>query len=858
MAAPEWTEAKRRGRTRAPGSAHSRPGSEKPGHSRVDEKSKAPLKLGKTSGIMAMGAWSARMEIARLLEAGVPAREILASIKSGEEGEDPLASSTGPDRPSRSFSAGVKRPLEGGESTSSSARASSAPRMEVLPRAELGVPGWASSPFATLEFSKKAFRPEEESEEMGPSTPEDWEEIEIEESKEVEVKRMLAGVYLESRKKATPPPPDPKGREEPERDRVIPKSLPKRGNPLDSQKLDDFRKMCTTIFEELVVLDVRMDIVDSIFDGEKIESEKFQALTDPRNPKTGMRYARLMSNHIAEYKSKFEGERKVNIFGVEYVQEKILEMISKGVGFNTPQSLIYALEHFSVIFGFTSYGSKHPRCRRLANDYAKTAPERVGAPYFSVAFLDYLERVTLDENRELAMRLACGKLRLCTQASVRHSDLAGTGMNAVEWCRVVGATEFLGLRAKARITKSGPRPWAASWLAVNPANDRWLFTFMRILLEVHGPTWRQHGFLGCSTDGRGNFRHVPPGIEEDVAIVKRALGEDLEKGLSIPITRDQIATLRWHSCKSTMTSLMTHYGVHARTVRFQGAWKKKSEVMTDLYLREAQTIVMRAQIQVLDQIRRGVTIQVLEGKSLDEIPTEVSWDAANEFAKRGLGPEGAPAEGDAMESMRSAVVCFKDKKGEIQLRHTAALKSEDRMKEFMGETPADEQDIFDLAQEEHLDRADSLDKIVEEMTEDTDGVSISSLESDDSQADPVQKDMEIYNTFVMVTKGSGKVHKPGMAPGAYPAFPKCNSQGQDWSELILDEHWGDYQLCSRCFGKEGGCEKLCEYEVVKGKRYFRCGRRCELAGRHGGIEEDEGKVRKHLCALHAEEEELSV
>ena len=199
MAAPEWTEAKPRGRTRAPGSAHSRPGSEKPGHSRVDEKSKAPLKLGKTSGIMAMGAWSARMEIARLLEAGVPAREILASIKSGEEGEDPLASSTGPD--------GVKRPLEGGESTSSSARASSAPRMEVLPRAELGVPGWASSPFATPEFSKKAFRPEEESEEMGPSTPEDWEEIEIEESKEVEVKRMLAGVYLESRKKATPPPP---------------------------------------------------------------------------------------------------------------------------------------------------------------------------------------------------------------------------------------------------------------------------------------------------------------------------------------------------------------------------------------------------------------------------------------------------------------------------------------------------------------------------------------------------------------------------------------------------------------------------------------------------------------------------
>ena len=51
---------------------------------------------------------------------------------------------------------------------------------------------------------------------------------------------------------------------------------------------------------------------------------------------------------------------------------------------------------------------------------------------------------------------------------MRHSDLAGTEMAAVEWCRVVGSTEFLGLRAKARITKSGPRPWAASWLAVTP------------------------------------------------------------------------------------------------------------------------------------------------------------------------------------------------------------------------------------------------------------------------------------------------------------------------------------------------------------------------------------------------------
>ena len=151
------------------------------------------------------------------------------------------------------------------------------------------------------------------------------------------------------------------------------------------------------------------------------------------------------------------------------------------------------------------------------------------------------------------------------------------------------------------------------------------------------------------------------------------------------------------------------------------------------------------------------------------------------------------------------------------------------MAEFT-ENTLDEQGIFDIAEQEFAETRDNIEKISEIMT--------------------------VYTTFVMVTKGSGKVHKPGMDPGVYPAVPKCNSQGQDWSELILDEHWGDYQLCSRCFGKESGCEKLCEFELVRRKKYFRCGRRCERRGRHGGVEDDE-KMKRHLCALHAEEEGLS-
>ena len=64
-----------------------------------------------------------------------------------------------------------------------------------------------------------------------------------------------------------------------------------------------------------------------------------------------------------------------------------------------------------------------------------------------------------------------------------------------------------------------------------------------------------------------------------------------------------MAQLQIH--QSTMPTYMTHFKVTTRTVRFQGAWKDPSELMPDLYLRESQILVLKAQIEVLDQIRRG-------------------------------------------------------------------------------------------------------------------------------------------------------------------------------------------------------------------------------------------------------------
>ena len=57
----------------------------------LDASASPSVKLGKTSGVVAVGAWAARVEIARMLEQGVPGTKILEAIRKGEEGEFPLS-----------------------------------------------------------------------------------------------------------------------------------------------------------------------------------------------------------------------------------------------------------------------------------------------------------------------------------------------------------------------------------------------------------------------------------------------------------------------------------------------------------------------------------------------------------------------------------------------------------------------------------------------------------------------------------------------------------------------------------------------------------------------------------------------
>ena len=92
------------------------------------------------------------------------------------------------------------------------------------------------------------------------------------------------------------------------------------------------------------------------------------------------------------------------------------------------------------------------------------------------------------------------------------------------------------------------------------------------------------------------------------------------------MTSEEAAAIRWHGAKATLTSYMVHFDKRTKYVRYQGGWKKASEAMPDLYLREAQSVVLKAQVQTLDLLRRGAALQLLEGNPLDYLSFTFPFD----------------------------------------------------------------------------------------------------------------------------------------------------------------------------------------------------------------------------------------
>lgn len=70
----------------------------------------------------------------------------------------------------------------------------------------------------------------------------------------------------------------------------------------------------------------------------------------------------------------------------------------------------------------------------------------------------------------------------------------------------------MGLRARAWKGKTHARAWVCSSLGVVPEHDKWLQALMPLLVESHGPEWKQHGHLGKMSSGTSAeaFLQGPP------------------------------------------------------------------------------------------------------------------------------------------------------------------------------------------------------------------------------------------------------------------------------------------------------------------------------------------------------------
>ena len=286
-------------------------------------------KLGKTEGFFALGAWSARLEIARLLATGVPADEIVAEIHSGQEGEDPLVACSPfvpcPTSRERSHTPSIKMDASPDQREPSRSPGDEPRRKAARPEGDTtgaakdpvvkGVPSWAAESAAqSLSFGRKvAVRPE--SIPQAGSTPADEPNgshsegysasLGQVEDHEAEVAE-LDGVLDQFTKRAGRPEKDKKPVKA---DPYIPRALPRRTRPLEALKLEQYRIATRSLFEDMVILEVPMDLVADVSkDGIEIDDKAFTTLTDPKSPGTGLRYSRLMKRLLAAHAAYQEEE----------------------------------------------------------------------------------------------------------------------------------------------------------------------------------------------------------------------------------------------------------------------------------------------------------------------------------------------------------------------------------------------------------------------------------------------------------------------------------------------------------------------------------------------------------------------
>ncbi len=828
------------------------------------------LRLGRSSGPTSAGAWAARWEVASLLEARCSPEDLVRMIRSGREGTRPLnmngsievdqvegdeCESTVPS-PSASLDHGdleseiakQKAILE-----SLGAADSMTPPWEVKRETEPPSPGrWGPSSLSSLGSQvsgDKAPVVSQQSLEKGfrkraqPPSKAALNRIKGDASPEIaKPKSDEIPVFFDKRAK---PPSDRSRTNEPSKGfkGAIPTGRPTDLASKELAELEKFGKKALNLYRKFDDYGVKMDLAELVEDEKGyVDNERFKIHTMPNRAATGLRYARLMEAHFRWLKAvdnPFEGREnafeKLGVLGfLEYV-------IHRKAGARTPQGILYAVDFFGKALGFDVNGSHFNRARRLALRYSQMAKkERCGAPMFSRVTLVALERILLDEDAPLNYRVTAGKLRLCVQASIRHSDLNFTPISSCEWIRRRGEVTVVGLRARAVRGKTGPRAWVASILGADEQNDQWLPTLMRLMLQAHGPGFDVHDHFGRLPDASGHgFHSHPSSLEADVVVVKTVLSKAVSKGEEVGLSMEQVETLRWHSAKATLTSVMQHLGLSSKTIRFSGDWKDSKEAMPDLYLREAQLMVLRGQERALAYLRRGGDVGGLIGEPVfKEIPKDGKSGVDLKSCDTAMVDE---ILGEFSKNPIHCAAEFLDEvlKGTHDLPDLEMLEKE-RATSVCAETASEcLRDVSESEVEEPAgeDKASSLKKEQE----------ISENESDD-----VEEDFEgMVSAFVQVKRPTqaSKIHrnKDRDQEDLYDkiAQPLCGAKGS--YDYIQASEAMDSELCVRRFGRTTGCSYLCgKVKARPGCPVRRCARRCVCQGSHS----------EHRCHMHAFEENV--
>ena len=545
-----------------------------------------------------------------------------------------------------------------------------------------------------------------------------------------------------------------------------------------------------------------------------------------------------------------EGVATTRLQLVEYIEQ----LIQNESGFLTPRSLLYAVEFFSKAFGFGVGGSNWDRCKRLSLRYAQTKPAGTNRaePFFRETMLA-LEHITMDPFVARPKRVACGKLCLCIQASIRFDDLLNTPLGCCEWVRKPGEKGVSGLRARAVRGKCGPRFWVASNRGISEDTDGWLNSLVKLLLDSHGESWENHDHTGkLASKDQVHFTGRPAQMGADVTLVKGALADLAARGENPGLSAEELEALRWHGAKSTFTSIMQHLNVPRHTVRFAGDWAAKEDAMPDVYMREAQIMVLRAQERVISYLRAGGDLFRLSGEKIGGEPQESSAEARK--AEDSLKVERAMAEpelfsfdGDSLA--RELLDPAFDGEGKLSEEMLAeeikAGDLESKAKDLLMELEDPQvAEVAEVGGQPVLSATGAGDKPEEGLSEEK---VQEALDESDTEG--------LTSCLVQLATPSrkSKLHLPmedylqKEEPGE--VLPKCGARGK--YEIVkaddaLDAH---QELCWRCcpaICKEKACTRLCEY-VAMGRGtvvVMRCVRRCALGP-------DGSDSHSHKCLVHS-------